>query len=915
MPELKPQESFQFKSPEEELDFLRAEIARRERELALSKEAHEERANVVWKEIEKYKEQPMEKVLAPEYAIPQKEAEGIALDLSPEEHDEKMGELLGILQHKGVKNTLSIVEKMKDPHIEDDFHRILIEYIREGFPVSGLKEKGPLWKSLHMTLYEVALPDKGGEEGQKKTLKEFLSAMEQFYAGMLSVSEKSDRGHAHFTIEIALPDKSDEVVFYVAVPNHKRDLFEKHLLSIFTNARVHEQKNDYNIFIEGGVSTGSYAKFSNNAIFPLRMYESFDYDPLNVVLNAFSKIEKIGGGAAIQLVISPKGGTIYLLKFKEALRKIKSGAKVKDAIKGADIGGEFLEALGHFFSPSEKKEGKEKAPPDPLVVQNIEQKTGSPIESANIRLVASATTLERAQDILSDIESAFNQLENTHGNKLSFVRVKDRNLFSFLKDFSFREYAEDYALPLNIKELTTILHFPLGETIAAPQLRESKAGTAPASVDAPQEGTLLGVNRFRNMETKIYLTKEDRLRHFYIIGQTGTGKTTLLKNMIIQDIRDGEGVCMIDPHGSDIVDVLGAIPPERFDDVVYFDPAYTSRVMGLNMLEYDPDHPEQKTFVVNELFSIFQKLYGAVPESMGPIFEQYFRNAAMLVIEDPLTGSTLLDISRVLAEEPFRNLKLSRAKNPVVKQFWTEIATKAGGEQSLANIVPYITSKFDVFMANDIMRPIIAQEKSSLNFRRIMDERKILLVNLSKGKLGDINANLLGLILVGKILMAALSRVDSMGKELPPFYLYIDEFQNVTTDSISIILSEARKYKLSLTAAHQFIAQLDEKTKNAVFGNVGSMAAFRIGPEDAEFLEKQFAPVFTARDLLNIDNRNAYVKLLMRGRPAKPFNIEILPPKNGDPAVAVKLKELSYQKYGEDRNTVEEYVQKKYLST
>jgi hypothetical protein len=385
--------------------------------------------------------------------------------------------------------------------------------------------------------------------------------------------------------------------------------------------------------------------------------------------------------------------------------------------------------------------------------------------------------------------------------------------------------------------------------------------------------------------------------------------------MIEQDIRRGNGLCYVDPHGMDILKVLASVPPERFQDVIYFDPSHVEQPMALNMLEYDPAHPEQKTFVVNELFSIFQKLYGAVPESMGPMFEQYFRNATMLVIEDPSSGSTLLDVSRVMANKAFRELKISRCKNPVVVEFWKEVAEKAGGEASLANMVPYITSKFDVFLANEIMRPIIAQEKSSFNFRDIMDNKKILLVNLSKGRLGDINSNLIGLILVGKILMAALSRNDIAHTDFPPFYLYIDEFQNITTDSIATILSEARKYKLSLTIAHQFIAQLQEKIRDAVFGNVGSVVSFRTSAEDSEYLEKIFAPVFSSKDIMNLDNLNAVAKILVGGKSTKAFNFaETYPPK-GDPQIVETLKQLSYITYGGDRAAIEEEILKKYKKT
>jgi len=266
-----------------------------------------------------------------------------------------------------------------------------------------------------------------------------------------------------------------------------------------------------------------------------------------------------------------------------------------------------------------------------------------------------------------------------------------------------------------------------------------------------------------------------------------------------------------------------------------------------------------------------------------------------------------------MGDRAYREMKLSHCKNPIIAQFWAN-AERTTGEQSLANYVPYITNKFDVFISNDIMRPIIAQEKSAFNFRKVMDEKKILLVNLSKGRLGDINSSLLGLIIVGKILMAALSRVDALGtgQKPPDFYLYIDEFQNVTTDSISTILSEARKYRLSLNIAHQFIAQLQEGIRDSVFGNVGSMAVFRVGTEDAEFLQKQFEPVFTQNDIIKLENYNAYVKMLMKGEPGKPFNLKTMAPSLGNREMIPLIKELSYIKYGRDRAEVEAEIMAKY---
>jgi hypothetical protein len=417
------------------------------------------------------------------------------------------------------------------------------------------------------------------------------------------------------------------------------------------------------------------------------------------------------------------------------------------------------------------------------------------------------------------------------------------------------------------------------------------------------EGIILGVNNYRGIRTEVRMGREDRMRHLYVIGQTGTGKTTILKNMIAQDIANGDGCCYIDPHGTDIQDILGYIPKERIDDVIYFDPAFIDRPMGLNMLEFDPRFPEQKTMVIDTLMMIFNQLFD-MKTGGGPMFEQYFKNSALLVMEDPESGSTLLEISRVLSDKTFRDMKLEKCKNPIVKQFW-ESAEKTTGDQGLQNFVPYITSKFDNFISNEFMRPVVLQQKSVLNFRDIIDNKKILLVNLSKGRLGELNANLIGMLIVMKFQMAALSRVDSYGKKLADFYLYIDEFQNVTTPAIASILSEARKYRLSLNIAHQYIGQLTEEIKGAVFGNVGSMAVFRVSNEDAEFIESKFAPVFTARDISSIDNRNAYMSMLINGSPARPFNIATLPPREANLSIVEKLRELSYTKYGKDRAEVE----------
>ena len=906
----------QFKTPEEELDYLRAHVAKKEQELIDTGHFEHTEEHAIKDVITEYVQVPTEKVFHKTQVITKPEAEAVVLRLKPESHDTVMEELLGIMITKGIRNVLSVVETMANPHIDDDFHRLLIQYLKTGQEVSGLKEGTPLWKELNVTLFEVTLPAQ--EETEKKGFKEFIGAMEQFYAGMQSISSiRGNQERNYFTLEIALENETDQVIVYVAVPNIYVSLFEKQILSYYHDAKVKEVLDDYNIFNDHGFAVGAYATFSERSVLPIKTYDTIDHDPMNTILSVFSKLKTMGEGAAVQLVIAPAGEK-YIKEFHAILDDVKDGMSVKNAADNLyKFNKAFMKASKDFlFGFKKEEEKKEKyiagrTYVDEGAAEKIGNKMKSTIMEANIRIIASAETKNRADAILREVESSFNQFTETASNSIIFKQVNGSEAKELFHNFSYRTFARDKSMPMNLKELASVFHFPIGVE-GMSQLKEAKAGIAPAPMEMGKQGIVLGVNSYRGRDTEIRMEREDRVRHFYVIGQTGTGKTNILLNMITQDIKNGDGCCYIDPHGTDIQTILSRIPKERIDDVIYFDPAYTARPMGLNMLEYDPAYPEQKTFVVNELMGIFNKLFD-MKAGGGAMFEQYFRNSAFLVMEDPESGSTLLEITRVLADKEFRDLKLSRCKNPIIKQFWIS-AEQTSGDQSLANFVPYISSKFDNFISNDIMRPVVLQQESVFNFRKIMDEKKILLVNLSKGRLGDINANLIGLVLVGKIQMAALSRVDMFGKPMNDFYLYIDEFQNVTTDSIASILSEARKYRLSLNIAHQYIAQLEEGIKNAVFGNVGSMAVFRVSPEDATFLEPKFKPVFSSHDITKLDNYNAYMSMLVNGQPTKPFNITTLAPERGNPEIVDSLKELSYLKYGRDREEVEAEIMARYTS-
>jgi hypothetical protein len=911
-------------TPEEELAYLRERVAAKEKEIA--KSGVPEREHIIALELRAHHAQEKE-LLAPEYRLSEEtkssEAEALLAELNLGEGTSAIERVRRVMEEKGIKNALGVIEKLGDARVADDFHRYLVRYIAAGLPAFGLDEKTPRFQALKMTLYEIALPGPStdSEQSRTKTLKELISGMEQFYAGLLSVGDATLGEPNYFALELAVPADSPELQFYVAVPNSKCNLFEKQLLAIFPEAHLVLQPADYNIFAAGGTAIASVAHLAENPALPLKDYTDFDYDPINAIMNAFSKMESIGQGAALQIIIEPRAER-HLKHYRKILHALRKGEKYASAMSTpetmlGEIARDFGKTLFGGSKPKDVEKAKEaetrQIEANKAHIEQVEKKIASPIIGATIRLAISASDPTVAKLALGDLEAAFNQFANTQGNRLEFARVDTRHAPRVLEDFSFRLPADE-AIPLSLRELTTMYHFPPTGIESSPHLKQARFTHAPAPLALPHSGVLLGINSYRGVETMIHLSPEDRLRHLYIIGQTGTGKTGLMKSMIIQDIKNGEGCCFIDPHGNDVFDILAAVPPERYKDVIYFDPADLSRPFSLNFLEYDMARPEQKTFIVNELLMIFRSLYGDVPESMGPAFEQYFRNATQLVMEDPSSGSTILDIPRVLSNKEFREQKLAKSMNPVVNQFWNEIATKAGGDASLENIVPYITNKFDDFTANDFIRPIVGQQESSFKFREVMDTKKILIVNLSKGRLGEKNANLIGLILVGKLFMAALSRADNPRAVYPPFYLYIDEFHNITSESIPGILSEARKYKLALGVAHQFLDQVPEKTRAAIFGNVGNMAIFRVGEEDAEFFAKQFAPVFETLDFVNLEFRNAYVKILTGGIPQKPFDMKTpnLPPLNLEQVD--DLIHLSSLTYGRDRATVENMIRERYLS-
>ncbi|MCH7759372.1 type IV secretion system DNA-binding domain-containing protein [Patescibacteria group bacterium] len=765
----------------------------------------------------------------------------------------------------------------------------------------------------------VTLPrERPQDEAHKKSIKEMLMPMENFFANIGGLkAEQNLRSYFlsrsdNFSFEI-VSDQQGIISFYVVVPKKVVQFFEQQIQAQYPNANI-EQVEDYNIFLSEGVILSAYLKLKNYSIFPIKTYLKGETDPLEAITNSLSKIDA-GDAVAVQIVArsAHKGWRNSGPKVASAMEQGKS---LKQAVNSV-MTSPALSLLGGFFDLfSSSKEKKQNGPVKAYQLSPAEQETvkllGEKANKAgldvNIRIVVSAQTKEKAELYLNNVTNAFAQYTNyEYGNGF---KISKSSSDKTIHDFIYRILDQKKSFILNTEEVTSVFHFPLPIT-ETPNIRWLMAKKAAAPIGIPTEGIRLGRNVYRGEEKNIYIKEADRRRHIYIIGKTGVGKSVLIANLAIQDIMSGRGICVIDPHGDLVETILEHVPKERAEDVIYFDPSDIERPMGLNLLEYDPKYPEQKTFLINEMINILDKLYD-LKTTGGPMFEQYMRNALLLIMDHPESGSTLMEISKVLADPDFRAYKLKHCSNQVVHDFWTKEAEKAGGEAALSNITPYITSKLNQFVANDIMRPIIGQQKSAFNLRAVMDDQKILLINLAKGKIGDLNAYLIGLILVGKILIAALSRTDIPEEERKDFFLYIDEFQNFITDSIHTILAEARKYRLCLTIAHQYIGQLvknqDTSMRDAIFGTVGTNIAFKIGVEDAEFLAKEFAPVFSPYDLVNMERYSAYIKLLVDNQTLSPFNLAPDPPKQGNPERAKAIKELSRLKYGRAKSEIEREI-------
>jgi len=732
--------------------------------------------------------------------------------------------------------------------------------------VHWLKFKDREKRSLEFVVMQVAVP----RDNEVK-----IDGAEQMFASLFSVKKSGGllgflKPQDHLCFEIVA--KKEDIRFYVSVPEKLKDLVEKQIHGTYPGADVKEV-DEYSVFTDHGKVAFAAMKLSNASFYPIQIYKDLPTDPLSSLTAGLAKMGD-NEGAVVQVLISPAGS-----KWQKAGRSFTSKTKKEEA------------------NPETAKYNI-----DPKTYEEIENKCSKSGFETTIRMVVSSNTKESAEAHLSNLTSSFSQYNSDHN---SFTKVKTRLKKLFMIDFIYR-YQPLFGAKsiLSTEELATIYHFP-NKSVETPHIFWLNAKRAPAPALIPRTGLFLGKSVYRGVSRPVYISEDDRLRHTYIIGKTGVGKSELLIEMIMQDIRAGKGVCFIDPHDT-VEKIMEMIPPERAEDVIYFNPSDTQRPMGLNMIEAKTE--EEKHFITTSIVGLMYKLYDPHKTGIiGPRFEHAIRNAMLTVMSEP--GNTFVEVVRVLTDARYVQELLPKVKDPIVRRYWTDqIAQTSDFHKS--EVLDYIVSKFGRFVTNKMMRNIIGQSESAFNFRKVMDEGKILLINLAKGRIGEENSQFLGLILVPKILIGAMSRQDVPEEQRKPFYLYVDEFQNFATPDFAQILSEARKFGLALTVANQFIGQMEEEVKNAIFGNVGTLVSFRVGVNDANYLQHEYQPVFSETDLINVERFNAYIKTIVNNEPVQPFSLDLTKDMSkAKEARSVKMaemvKQLSRLKYARDAQVIE----------
>ena len=751
-----------------------------------------------------------------------------------------------------------------------------------------------------------------------QSMKQNIELMNQVYKNFYAIFDEGwknkEFGNNAISMEILV--EKEVIKFILWVPSDHLMTVEKMIASFYTGAIV-ENIRQPKILEAGKYFAGGEFTLTKDSVHPLKTYESFEADPMDSILSAFSNIsrdEKVW----IQILVEPLHEN-WLKKMRKTADDIKEGKK---KLWFWWIIQKLRDSGKKETSEKEQKEKKHSFSQQQL--SDFDKKMDDELFRVKIRTIATSPDKQRPRKIIDDISRLFNQYNYIGLNTLKFNKAQD--LQTFARHYSLRILYPDTNLltnilkfnpstVLNIKELSSIIHFPHGRFNQNPRIARQKFKVIPAPDDLPSEGIVVGYNNYWGVKREIRITDKDRFRHIYILGQTGTGKSTIMLTQAIDDMDNGRGFTFIDPHGEAVEFLLRHFPKERIDDLIYFDLWNTAYPIGLNPLEVSPDDSDEKDVVTNDLVEMFIQMYGH--EIFGPRIQDYFRNACLLLMDQP-EGGTIVDIMRLFTDEAFAEAKIRNLKDPVVAAWWNKTYKKMGDREK-AEIIPFIQAKFWPFTTGVYVRNIIGQSKSAFKMYDAMQQKKIILMNLAKGISGEETSKLIGKIIAMQVKLSALKRAKIEEKDRVPHYLYVDEFQNYVSQSFESIMSEARKYRLGLVVAHQYTDQLKQgglwgelDLSKTIFGNIGNMFVYKVGAPDAEFLAKEFEPEFSQTDLTSTEAFMGACKISINNQQTRPFSFKakipyVLEAKNPPEKVQI-IKQISSLKRGTKRELVDKEI-------
>ena len=782
--------------------------------------------------------------------------------------------------------------------------------------VKRLREIKNAERGLKMIAMLIHLPPttddiQAGGRDERDVANEAISQAQVMYSIIASTLTKGRNakiyGQKHISFEIVAKDGL--IKYYAVVPAVLTETVRQAIVSAYPTARVEETERE-NIFSRtaklDGVAGGEL-KLKKEYVYPIATYEDTKRDASLAILNALSAVKE-GDGVGVQVIFRPKN-TEWTKKSEEWVKNIKEGNNKNTSFaKSNNFFNDFGQLFELLWKPLEAHESEKRE--EVKVLTNIQQDEVAVVENKTkyaafetlVRIVGSSDAGKaRAEAMVGGVVTAFSQFDSPIYNGFQYELAKDTKKLA--RDYILRNFPlSESGNILNSVELASIFHLPEQSSIPTSQVERQQIRQTDAPAKLVENGVLIGVNEFRGEKKEIRLSADDRRRHVYVIGSTGMGKSKFMRNIAYQDMMEGRGFAFIDPHGDVVEELLAMVPKERIDDVIYFDPGDMDNPIGMNMFEFQT--PDQKDFIIQEAINMLYSLYDPGHTGIfGPRGEHMFRNAALLLMSDP-SGASFIDIPRVFIDPEFVKAKLKYVTDRQVYDYWTKEFPASQRSNDAGEVTTWFVSKWGPFISNQMMKNVLGQTKSGFNIREIMDNKKILLVNLSKGKMGELNSKLLGMIFVMKFQAAAMSRVDTPEDEREDFSLFVDEFQNFSTESFESILSEARKFRLNLIVANQFMTQLTDKIREGVLGNVGTIIAGRLGITDAELIEKVFAPTFTAEDLHKTPNHYAVATVMMFGMPSTPFTMTWSVLGKENPEVLKQLKLYSATKYGRPRAEV-----------